>query len=176
MERKTQWSGIEYIRKTVNGRPVVVTKREEVLRDVQDHFQNWFRNPPDVVDPAAAVSDSPVWKSIYSPSHLDINPNIYDDLMSPITDEILNDTISQLPKKKAPGVSGIPNEFFSHTDQRFRSVLSQLLSACLLHRDIPDDWKKALIFTIPKTQSWTGDLDKLRPVGKGTKFIKSLLN
>jgi hypothetical protein len=86
LERKTSWSGIEYIRSTCNGRPILITDRAEVLTEVKNHFENWFCNPPDVVDPVAAISNKPIWTEIYSSSTLNIDPSIYDNLMSPITE------------------------------------------------------------------------------------------
>ena len=94
----------------------------------------------------------------------DIEPAWFDALMSPVTKEELEDILRHLPRRKAPGKSGLTNELWIHAGLDCEEAFRLLLNECLRHEDIPTSWKQSLIIPIPKTTEFTGDLDKLRPI------------
>src|SRR5204863_7900809 len=121
----------------------LVTDPDTVNRNTLQHFQT-----------IAGGSHSPVplptrWTRQYSPKS-DINKNIYNNLMaSPNFDE-WSAIITSLPNDKACGPSGISNEMLKHLGPVVHKALWKIAKFCLLLVTIPDDWRNAVIYPIPK--------------------------
>ncbi len=178
-ERKPNFQGLTHVVEQGEEKKEVTTNQPAVLRKVKRHFEAWFKNPKTIATKIKQkLENNPMWKKIYDPSLLNIDAAIYKGLMDPVNNEELINTLSLLPKKKASGLSGVPNEFFTNTGPKFRSILLQLINLCLQFNDIPNQWKKAQIFTIPKSQLWDGDLNQLRPITLlecGRKLLTKIL-
>ncbi len=178
-ERKPQFQGLTHVVEQVNDKKEITTDQPSVLRKVKRHFEAWFKNPKTFATKIKQkLEQNPMWKKIYDPSLLNIDATIYKNLMDPVSEEELISTLSLLPKKKASGITGVPNEFFTNTGPKFRNILLQLINLCLQFNDIPNQWKKAQIFTIPKSHQWDGDLNQLRPITLlecGRKLLTKIL-
>src|SRR5215216_3801597 len=72
--------------------------------------------------------------------------------------------LRHLPKDKAAGPSGITNEMLIHLGDKLQYLLWQLICMCFDIGDIPNEWKIAHIFPIPKPIAWEYDITKTRSI------------
>ena len=72
--------------------------------------------------------------------------------------------INSLPNDKASGPSGISNEMLKHLGPIAHKALWKIAKSCLILGDIPDEWRHAIIYPIPKPVDWEYDLNKTRPI------------
>ena len=103
------------------------------------------------------------WRNQYAPKH-DINENVYNDLILLILEDEWEATIKKLPNDKAPGLSKISNELLKHMSEKMKELTRKLVNLCLEIGDIPEEWRHALIYPIPKTMDWENLLSKTRPI------------
>lgn len=125
------------------------------------HFQNCvpiFNSPPTDV-----LQFPPRWATIYSPDS-SINVNIYQHVMSVPTLDEWRAVLASMLNGKAAGLSGIPYEMLKHLDPISSSLLLQLVSHCLTDANIPDLWRQALVYPIPKSHEWNCHLKNTRPI------------
>ncbi len=73
--------------------------------------------------------------------------------MAPITESEWYATIRSMNHNRAPGPSGIPYEFLSHLGPIGVAQMISLFNDCLHQRNIPELWRKATVFSIPKPMS-----------------------
>ena len=93
-----------------------------------------------------------------------VNSNYYENLLEPPTlDEWLS-VLTHLPKDKAAGPSGITNEMLTNLGDKLQYLLWQLICMCFIVGDIPNEWKIAHIFPIPKPTAWECNLTNTRPI------------
>src|SRR4051812_2885969 len=129
----------------------------EIKQVAINHFQNYAL--PDF--PARQMDNKR--KQQYRPRDF-INMNWYSNLMQPPTFDEWLVTLKSLPPHKAAGPSGISNEMMSHIGDRLQHLLWQLIQMCFTIGDIPNDWKIAHIYPIPKPMEWHCDITKTRPI------------
>lgn len=67
-----------------------------------------------------------------------------------ITMEELETTIQALKARKSPGSDGINNELYGHAPTSFLYKLLNFLSVCWIYRDIPKEWRIAIVIPIHK--------------------------
>ena len=129
----------------------------EIKKVAVDHFQNNALplSPPRPLDGR--------WASQYQPKDY-ISDNIYSNLMQPPTFNEWCAVLSDLPKDKAAGPSGIHNEMFQHLGDKFKHLVWQLVCLCFTVGDIPSEWKIAHVYPIPKPMDWECDITKTRPI------------
>jgi len=84
--------------------------------------------------------------------------------MDPPTWEEWNNTIHSLPNDKACGPSKLHNEFYKHAGPHVALLTWQLAKMCFQLEVIPDKWKQAHIYPIPKPMEWQCDITKTRPL------------
>ena len=72
--------------------------------------------------------------------------------------------IQHLPKDKAAGPTQITNEMLQHLGEHAQKILWFFVSACLCLNDIPDAWREANIYPIPKPTPWGCQLTNTRPI------------
>ena len=75
-----------------------------------------------------------------------------------------SEVIQHLPKNKASGPSQITNEMLQHLGPEMSKVLWKFICACIQMNDIPQAWKKANIYPIPKPKPWECNLNNTRPI------------
>ncbi|GET54687.1 ribonuclease HI, putative [Rhizophagus irregularis DAOM 181602=DAOM 197198] len=153
-------------------RPQLLTDPKDVDDAVVNHFQNFvfIKSTPPV-----AINTLPDrWSSAYQPMD-DVSSSIYDSLMNPPTlDEWLS-TVSSTPNGKASGPSMITYEMLKHLGTRTSALLLILIQACLSNADIPDLWRQAMVFPIPKPHEWKCQLKNTRPITLLEVIRKSLV-
>ncbi|CAB4436115.1 unnamed protein product [Rhizophagus irregularis] len=142
-------------------RPQLLTDPKAIDDAVVNHFQNFV---PIHSSPPSSISDFPArWSDAYQPLP-DVSDNIYDSLMNPPSlDEWLS-TVFSMPNDKAAGPSMITYEMLKHLGPRISDLLLILIQRCLLTADIPDLWRQAMVFPIPKPHEWKCQLKNTRPI------------
>src|SRR6266542_7118579 len=84
--------------------------------------------------------------------------------MNPPTWDEWQATIQSLPNDKACGPSKLHNEFYKHAGNNTKRLTWILAKMCFQQGFIPDDWKQAYIYPIPKPTDWQCDIMKTRPL------------
>src|SRR5215216_203580 len=84
-------------------------------------------------------------------------------MQPPTFDEWLS-VLKSLPSDKVAGPSGITNEMISHLGSKTQHLLWQLICMCFSIREIPNEWKIAHIYPIPKPTEWNCDITQTRPI------------
>src|SRR3990170_1800000 len=69
-----------------------------------------------------------------------------------------------MPNDKAPGPSMISYEMLKHLSSHASSLLLNLVGDCLASANIPDLWRQASVFPIPKPHEWKCQLKNTRPI------------
>ena len=69
-----------------------------------------------------------------------------------------------MPNDKAAGPSGIYNEHLKHLDTKVQQLLLSLIQMIFKVGSIPDEWRIAHIYLIPKPTEWYFDITKTRPI------------
>ena len=84
-------------------------------------------------------------------------------MQPPTFDEWIS-VLNSLPSEKAAGPSGITNEMITHLGSKTQHLLWQLICMCFSIGDIPNEWKIAHIYPIPKPTDWNCDITQTRPI------------
>ena len=147
--------------KDANNNDLLVNDSFNVKKETINHFQNiaqsTYHNINDH-DP-----DWLTWQSDYEPRD-DIDNHCYDGLIElPSLQEWLS-IVTSLSNDKVTGTSGISNEMLKHIGSRTAHYLWLLIRACLQLNDIPQQWKEAYIYPIPKPKEWQFHLANTRPI------------
>ncbi|GBB87861.1 hypothetical protein RclHR1_14350010 [Rhizophagus clarus] len=141
--------------------PQLLTDLQDISNAVINHFQNAV---PIKSSPPSHISALPDrWRSEYSPMD-SVSSDIYSSLLSfPSLEEWLS-TVSSMPNGKAPGPSMITYEMLKHLGPIANSLLLILIRKCFASADIPDLWRQAIVFPIPKPHEWRCQLKNTRPI------------
>ncbi|CAB4423755.1 unnamed protein product [Rhizophagus irregularis] len=141
--------------------PTLLTSPDAIDKEVVNHFQNFV---PITSSLPSSIHDLPNrWSSVYE-LLADVNPNIFDSLMDPPALEEWSSTISSMPNDKAPGPSMISYEMLKHFGSHTSTLLLNLVGTCLHDANIPDLWRQATVFPIPKPHEWKCQLKNTRPI------------
>ncbi|GET66002.1 hypothetical protein RIR_jg20407.t1 [Rhizophagus irregularis DAOM 181602=DAOM 197198] len=84
--------------------------------------------------------------------------------MSPILADEWKNTLNSMPNNKASGPSKISYEMLKHLTGETFNLSLVLANACLIHGDIPADWREALVYPIPKPHEFDAQLKNTRPI------------
>src|SRR6266540_1424801 len=84
--------------------------------------------------------------------------------MIPPTWEEWQATIQSLPNDKACGPSNLHNEFYKHAGPKVANLTWHMAKMCFQLAIIPEEWKQAHIYPIPKPMEWQSDITKTRPL------------
>ncbi|PKY35259.1 hypothetical protein RhiirB3_455829, partial [Rhizophagus irregularis] len=114
------------------------------------------------------------WSSAYHPMD-DVDSSIYNSLLDPPTLEEWLSTVSSMPNDKAPGPSMITYEMLKHLGSDTSALVLILVRSCLRTADIPDLWRQAMVFPIPKPHEWKCQLKNTRPITLLEVIRKSLV-
>ncbi|GBB85362.1 hypothetical protein RclHR1_11900012 [Rhizophagus clarus] len=141
--------------------PRLLTDPLDISDAVVNHFQHAV---PVKSTPPLHISALPDgWHSEYSLMD-SISPAIYDSLLSPPSLEEWLSTISSMPNGKAPDPSMITYEMLKHLDPTANALLLILICKCFASADIPDLWRQAMVFPIPKLHEWRCQLQNTHPI------------
>ncbi|GES73632.1 reverse transcriptase family protein [Rhizophagus clarus] len=97
----------------------------------------------------------------YQPKR-DVQHIIYSDLMKYLTLDEWIDNVKSLPNNKAAGPSGISYKMLKNLNEDNQSFLHAFICVCMDLNDIPDEWKKATIYPIPKPKPFFTNLTNTR--------------
>src|SRR5688572_25718115 len=67
-----------------------------------------------------------------------------------------------MPNDKAPGSSMITYEMLKHIGPHATTLIMHLITHCLSSANIPDLWRQATVFPIPKPHEWKCQLKNTR--------------
>ncbi|GET57877.1 RNA-directed DNA polymerase from mobile element jockey-like [Rhizophagus irregularis DAOM 181602=DAOM 197198] len=152
--------------------PQLLTDPKDVDDAVVNHFQNFV--PIKSTSPVSINTLPDRWSSAYQPMD-DVSSSIYDSLMNPPTFDEWLSTVSSTPNGKASGPSMITYEMLKHLGTRTSALLLILIQTCLSKADIPDLWRQAMVFPIPKPHEWKCQLKNTRPITLLEVIRKSLV-
>ena len=160
----------DYIKKALN-----TLKPKIDLRKVYDLDDN-LENDPDLVKDIIAkyfqnilrprsfnLSRFLEWKDIYSPVE-DIDNKVYESVISPLLFQEIDETIRNLLKNKAPGLSGVTYDIIKLLGKRAKEHLTDVFNFIMVSSAIPKEWKKTSITLIPKKTTWSHKLNDTRPI------------
>ena len=99
----------------------------------------------------------------YKPK-LEINENIYANLMEEIDENEWSTVIKNLKKGSAGGLSNITYEIIKECSISMKEILRRFFNKCIKTELMPRDWSKGVIYPIPKPGDWNFNLDKTRPI------------
>ncbi|GBC33790.2 RNA-directed DNA polymerase from mobile element jockey-like [Rhizophagus irregularis DAOM 181602=DAOM 197198] len=152
--------------------PKLLIDPHDIDDAVIDHFQN---SVPIKSSPPDTISTLPErWSSAYHPMD-DVDSSIYNSLLDPPTLEEWLSTVSSMPNDKAPGPSMITYEMLKHLGSNASALVLILVQSCLRTADIPDLWRQAMVFPIPKPHEWKCQLKNTRPITLLEVIRKSLV-
>jgi len=138
------------------GKLHVIDEPAKVLTEVQSHFQQWTSKRQ--VQPLSGR-----WVEIYKPAER-INPLWYAGLMDSPTSLEIQQAIQNGPTGKADGPTRVTNEMIKHLGEHCLALFSVVCARVFKESRCPSAWKCGLIYPIPKTATWSGDLDAVRPI------------
>ncbi|GJJ69416.1 hypothetical protein EMPS_01762 [Entomortierella parvispora] len=147
---------LDRIQVEVDGNTVNETDPVKVKEKVAEWFQEWYR-------PRLAKPLEGRWKEQYQPKN-NIDEEWYDGLMEAPTRKEFEQAVRTAPKLKAPGLSGITNDILQHLGEVGKFILYQIVSAGIVQSELPKAWKTGLLYCIPKTSEWTGNMAEIRPI------------
>ncbi|GBC11459.1 RNA-directed DNA polymerase from mobile element jockey-like [Rhizophagus irregularis DAOM 181602=DAOM 197198] len=152
--------------------PKLLMDPHDIDNAVINHFQNSVpikSSPPDNIQTLPER-----WSSAYHPMD-DVDSSIYNSLLDPLTLEEWLSTVSSMPNDKAPGPSMITYEMLKHLGSDTSALVLILVQSCLRTADIPDLWRQAMVFPIPKPHEWKCQLKNTRPITLLEVIRKSLV-
>ena len=146
----------------------LITDPKEVLKETKQHYENQIRarNPKD-------LTKSSECGEIYEPISW-ILESWYKDLSNEITEEEWLTTIRTLKNGTAPGISGITYNLIKNASPAVQGHFRSFANFCIRLAIIPDEWKKAQIYPIPKSTNWNFDLGNTCPIALLETFRKCI--
>ncbi len=137
---------------------ILLTDPDAIKQATIHHFQNVAGSLHTSKD---HIVEWAHWQPEYAPRAY-IDSSIYSQFLDlPSLSEWL-DIIHQLPNNKAPGPFHISNEMLKHLGPSIQHKLWLLIKAILILNDIPDQWKEAYLYPIPKPKEWHYDINNTR--------------
>jgi hypothetical protein len=140
-----------------DGTQELITNPADIKSLTNDHFQNC---------PGGHHINKEIplqWQEQYTPRS-DIDASIYADLMTPPSEAEWYAVINKLPNDKAAGPSGITNEMLKHLGPLMANALWKYICKCIELNNIPQAWREAFIYPIPKPKEWQCNLNNTRPI------------
>ena len=96
----------------------------------------------------------------------------YNPVLSPIDIEEWVLMLNEVKLKSAPGISNVTYELIKQANHKVQIIFKNFANLCLVRGCIPDKWKVAQIYTIPKGEDWGFDLGRVRPIALLEAFRK----
>ncbi|GET62832.1 RNA-directed DNA polymerase from mobile element jockey-like [Rhizophagus irregularis DAOM 181602=DAOM 197198] len=121
----------------IDSKPTLLTDSSVIKQAAIKHFQSVV-TPPLVQYSSTDLFPSR-WQRAYTPLS-DIDSSLYNSVMSPILADEWKNTLNSMPNNKASA------------------------NACLIHGNIPADWREALVYPIPKPHEFDAQLKNTWPI------------
>ncbi|GET59005.1 RNA-directed DNA polymerase from mobile element jockey-like [Rhizophagus irregularis DAOM 181602=DAOM 197198] len=145
----------------IDSKPTLLTDPSDIKQAAIKHFQSVVTPP--LVQYSSTDLFPPRWQRAYTPLS-DFDSSLYTSVMSPILTDEWKNTINSMPNNKASGPSKISYEMLKHLTGEAFNLSLVLANACLIHGDIPADWREALVYPIPKPHEFDAQLKNTRPI------------
>ncbi|GBC53452.2 RNA-directed DNA polymerase from mobile element jockey-like [Rhizophagus irregularis DAOM 181602=DAOM 197198] len=145
----------------IDSKPTLLTDPSDIKQATINHFQSVVTPP--LVQYSSMDSFPPRWQKAYTPLS-DIDSSLYISVMSPILEDEWKNILNSMPNNKASGPSKISYEMLKHLTGEAFNLSLILANACLIHGDIPADWREALVYPIPKPHEFDAQLKNTRPI------------
>ncbi|GBB87066.1 hypothetical protein RclHR1_13520008 [Rhizophagus clarus] len=143
--------------KNDNNEDILYTEENEVKEQTNLHFQT----VAGAINCEKDLSQFPEWQELYELKN-DIHNTIYKDLIKYPSIEEWIETIKSLSNDKATRPSGILYEMLKKLNENNQARLHAFICVCMDLNDIPDKWKKATIYPIPKSKPFFANLTNTR--------------
>lgn len=86
-----------------------------------------------------------------------------DDTIEPISEEEYYTALNH-GKNTTPGYDNIPRKILRKLDPSVHNVIIKIYNYCLSHSLFPNEWKKGILITIPKTKTDHSNIENYRPI------------
>jgi hypothetical protein len=143
---------------------------DKLNKIIINHFKNILLQKP--------FNLNEEWIDAYKPlSH--IQPEIFNSSIEKITSSEINETLNELPKHKAPGLSLIPYEVWCNLGKSTIYRLNTLFNEILKSGHPPHHWKQSAVTLLPKKLTWSHELSDTRPISlieSSRKIFTKILN
>lgn len=113
-----------------DGNSRIVIHPDKIKEEVAVHFAKWME------DPNLMGGITPEWKNYYRPKE-DVDPRIYDDMLSDFMEEDIESALKQKPKNKAPGPNNIPYEILKRLLEQGIRKMTHLFNKINKYGHIP---------------------------------------
>jgi len=136
---------------------VLITDAQTIKERAATHFQQYalpLTAPPPMNER---------WSEQFAPKSF-IDPKWYQALMVPPTWDEWIVNLQSLPNDKASEPFKLHNEFYKHACISVKKLTWKLAKMCFQQSVIPDEWKQAYIYPIPKPTEWQCDITKTHPL------------
>jgi len=97
--------------------------------------------------------------------------SINNSLLIPPSFEEWMTHVRNSPNNKAAGTSGISYEMIKHLGLKTQQFLWKFVSDCITTTFIPDEWREAFVYPIPKPKEWECELTNTRPITLWKQFV-----
>ena len=159
--------------------PVLFTDPKAIMEFCQHSF--WHATaPPELPDTwPLSMHCAPAWaKALYHCDTVLSDATAFEDptwgsIMDPITDPEWSAMWNMYSRDTAPGPSGLSYLLLLAAPSQVLHSLRALLNRCLSERCIPEEWGRAVIYPIPKTND-ANDVSKMRPISMMEDALKLL--
>lgn len=157
----------ENLRKDSN--PTYVWKKIKAFKNRFNHFETKNEYKPEVIKNIYQQISSLFPPGTASPPVSLPEENYYQSLDCPFTYAELEYTFKLLRKNSSPGLDGIDYTIIVALPTNAKSLLLNILNRIFITHTFPDEWRKYLVFFIPKQ-----DDTKFRPISLASCIFKIL--
>ena len=103
------------------------------------------------------------WKEYYSLLE-DVEEYWYSKITSDIDKQEWQEALEKTRNNSAPGMSGITYSLLKKMGIKSKRILYTFAILCIRSGTIPTEWKKGILYPIPKSEFWNYNLYNVRPI------------
>jgi exonuclease III len=143
---------------------------DQLIKIVENHFKK-------ILDPKPFILNND-WTETYKPIP-NIPDNIFLNTLKEISSQEILDTLINLPRNKAPGLTTIPYEVWTNLGSIAKQHIKTLFNHILKSSQPPLHWKQSVVTLLPKKLVWSHDLADTRPISlieTSRKIFTKILN
>ena len=153
-----------------NGKTHLITHPEEVLSKTRAFFQRQFiQGTKEIINSKEALE----WRTYLEPLN-SVQESWYDGIKEEVSLDEWLEVLSEVKKNTAPGLSGIDYTLIRKANLTTQEIFCKFVNLCLQTGEVPDKWKVAQIYLIPKGSDWEFNLNNVRPIALLETFRKCI--